>query len=86
MFAKLEVLELTITSTDISVAQWLGLTPPQVVKDTLNLPDEVIANLPKYKNYIVPGNTNLSTTNFTGEGPAGTTYAGTGPIQPKPRN
>ena len=83
MFAKFEILELTITAIDISVAQWLGLTPPQVVKDTLNLPDEVIANLPKYKNYIVPGNTNLSTTNFTGEGPVGTTYTGTGPIQPQ---
>ena len=56
------------------------------MKDTLNLPDDVIANLPKYKNYILPGNTNLSTTNFTGEGPVGTTYAGTGPIPPKPRS
>ena len=51
--------------TDISMAQWLGLTPPQVVKDTLMLPDSVIANLPKYKQYIVEGNTNLTTTNFT---------------------
>ena len=67
-------------SLDISVAQWLGLTPPQVVKDTLSLPDEVVANLPKYKNYIVPGNTNLTTTNFTGEGPVGTNYTGNGPI------
>ena len=54
---------------DVSVNQWLGLTPPQVVKDTLNLPDEVIANLPKYKEYILPGNKDLLTTNFTGEGP-----------------
>ena len=54
---------------DVSVAQWLGLTPPQVVKDTLNLPDEVIANLPKYKEYILPGNKDLLATNFTGEGP-----------------
>lgn len=54
--------------TDISVAQWLGLTPPQVVKDTLHLPDDVIANLPKYKQYIVEGNTNLTTTNFTVDG------------------
>lgn len=51
------------------MAQWLGLTPPQWVKDTLHLPDAVIANLPKYKNYIVPGNKNLRMTNFTGEGP-----------------
>jgi hypothetical protein len=47
------------------MAQWLGLTPPQVVKDTLQLPDEVIANLPKYKPYIIEGNTNLTTTNYT---------------------
>ena len=53
---------------DISVAQWLGLTPPQVVKDTLKLPDEVITNLPKYKPYILPGNKDLRTTNFTSEG------------------
>jgi len=33
--------------TDISVNQWLGLTPGAVVKDHLSLPDEVIANLPK---------------------------------------
>ena len=66
--------ELTVfpSNIDISVAQWLGLTPPQVVKDTLHLPDAVVDKLPKYKNYIVPGNTNLLTTNFTGEGPAGT--------------
>jgi len=51
--------------TDLSMGQWLALTPPQVVKDTLKLPDSVIANLPKYKSYIVPGNTNLTTTNFT---------------------
>jgi hypothetical protein len=35
--------------TDISMAQWLGLILPQIVKDTLQLPDNVIANLPKYK-------------------------------------
>ena len=51
--------------TDISVAQWLGLTPPQVVEDHLSLPKDVIAKLPKTKNYIVPGNRNLLTTNFT---------------------
>ncbi|KAL9595412.1 MAG: hypothetical protein Q9219_006455 [cf. Caloplaca sp. 3 TL-2023] len=50
--------------TDISVAQWLGSTPPQVVKDTLHLPDELVARLPKYKNYIVPGHTNLTDPNY----------------------
>lgn len=46
--------------TDISVAQWLALTPAQVVKDTLGLPDSVLNNLPKEKTYIKTGNTNLT--------------------------
>ncbi|KAL8782764.1 MAG: hypothetical protein Q9195_009575 [Heterodermia aff. obscurata] len=50
---------------DISVSQWLGLTPRQVVKDTLNLPDEVLDNLPKYKPYLISGPTNLTDTNYT---------------------
>ncbi len=60
----LEVLQQSVYS-DISVAQWLGLTPPQVVKDHLQLPDEVVNNLPKYKQYIVPGDANMTQTNFT---------------------
>ncbi|KAL8715425.1 MAG: hypothetical protein Q9220_000759 [cf. Caloplaca sp. 1 TL-2023] len=55
--------------TDISVSQWLGLTPPQVVKDTLHLPDDLVDRLPKYKSYIVPGHTNLTDTNYTSEEP-----------------
>jgi len=51
--------------TDISVGQWLGLTAPQIVNDTLHLPADVLAKLPKVKQYLVPGNANLSTTNFT---------------------
>lgn len=51
--------------SDMSAAQWLGLTLPQVVKDTLNLPQSFIDTLPKTKRYIVPGNTNMTTTNFT---------------------
>lgn len=50
---------------DISVGQWLGLTSQQIVGDTLHLPQSVLDNLPKYKQYIVPGNPNISTTNFT---------------------
>jgi hypothetical protein len=46
--------------TDISVAQWLALTPTQVVVDTLHLPLSVIQNLPKEKTYLKPGNTNLT--------------------------
>lgn len=53
--------------TDISVAQWLGLTPARVVRDTLKLPNETINRLPHYKPYILPGNVNLTTTNFTSE-------------------
>lgn len=46
--------------TDISVAQWLALTPRQVVKDTLHLPDSVLDALPQQKTYLKPGNTNLT--------------------------
>lgn len=46
--------------TDISVSQWLGLTPRQIVKDHLGLPDAVIDSLPKVKPIIVPGNRNLT--------------------------
>lgn len=46
--------------TDISVAQWLALTPKQVVKDHLNLDDAVIDALPKEKPIILTGNTNLT--------------------------
>lgn len=46
--------------TDISVAQWLALTPHQIVRDTLGLPDATIQGLPKEKTYIKPGNTNLT--------------------------
>lgn len=62
----LEVLQAD-TYNDISVNQWLGLTPKQVVKDHFpKLPDSVINNLPKTKPYLVPGNPNMTTTNFTG--------------------
>jgi len=40
---------------DISLGQWLGLTPPQIVKDTLNLSDATVAKLKKEKQYIVAG-------------------------------
>lgn len=65
-FVYLEML-LAPRFTDISVGQWLALVPPYVVKDTLHLPDSVIANLPKTKPFLLPGNPNLLTTNFTGE-------------------
>ncbi len=46
--------------TDISVAQWLALTPTQIVKDSLGLPDAAIAGLPKEKGFIKVGNTNMT--------------------------
>lgn len=69
-------LELTNASADVSVAQWLGLTSPQVVEGTLNLPDDVIANLSKYKNYILPGKTNLSNYEFHRRGACGDDLCG----------
>lgn len=62
----LEIL-LAETYNDISVNQWLGLTPRQVVKDHLHLPDPVLDNLPKTKPYIVPGHLNLTDTDYTGD-------------------
>lgn len=54
--------------TDISVNQWLGLTPKQTVRDHIKLPDSVINNLPKVKSYLLPGmGYNNTRTNFTGE-------------------
>lgn len=61
----LEVLQAPQYS-DISVNQWLGLTPKQIVKDHLNVDDAFVDTLPKVKPFIVPGNPNLTTTNFTG--------------------
>ncbi|KAB5531385.1 RmlC-like cupin domain-containing protein [Coniochaeta sp. 2T2.1] len=58
--------------TDISVAQWLALSPRQMVKDTLHLPDEVIDRLPRSKEYVIAGNTNL--TALAGAGKARTAY------------
>lgn len=60
----LEVLQ-TTKFTDMSLHQWLALTPKQIVQDTLSLSDEVIARLSRTKPLIMPGNTNLTTTNFT---------------------
>lgn len=40
---------------DISIGQWLALTPPQIVKDTLNLTNETVSAFKKDKQYIVQG-------------------------------
>jgi hypothetical protein len=59
-----EVLQAPVYN-DISVAQWLGLTPKQVVKDHLGFSDETLERLPQVKPYILPGDPDLSKTNFT---------------------
>jgi oxalate decarboxylase/phosphoglucose isomerase-like protein (cupin superfamily) len=46
--------------TDISLSQWLALTPRQIVKDTLNLTDATLDNLPKDKTLLKPGNMNMT--------------------------
>lgn len=46
--------------TDISLSQWLALTPRQIIKDTLNLTDEVIDAQPREKSLIKPGNKNMT--------------------------
>jgi oxalate decarboxylase/phosphoglucose isomerase-like protein (cupin superfamily) len=63
----LEILQAPVYN-DISVAQWLGLTPKQIVKDHLGFSEATLDRLPKFKPYILPGNKNLLTTNFTSEG------------------
>lgn len=61
----LEVLQAS-RYADISVNQWLGITPKQVVKDHLKVDDAFLATLPKVKPFIVQGDKNLLETNFTG--------------------
>lgn len=60
----MEVLQ-ALRYADVSAAQWLALTPAQVVKETLNVDQAFIDKLPKTKRYVVPGNEDLTTTNFT---------------------
>jgi hypothetical protein len=48
-------LGLTDLDIDISVGQWVGLTPPQIVADTLNLTNATVAAFKKEKQYIVQG-------------------------------
>lgn len=62
----LEVLSAGVYN-DISVAQWLGLTPKQIVKDHLGFSEDTLDRLPHIKPYILPGDTNLLQTNFEEE-------------------
>jgi len=38
---------------DVSLAQWMGATPPELIKAHLNLDDDVIAGLPRTKPLVV---------------------------------
>jgi oxalate decarboxylase family bicupin protein len=53
--------------TDVSVAQWLALTPKQVIKDHLGLSDEVIDAIPKEKTLIKTGPINMTQVVETGK-------------------
>ena len=61
------VLEILQSSrfTDVSLSQWIRLTPSQIFKDTLNLSDDVILSQPVNKTFIKPGSRNLTQTDFT---------------------
>jgi len=41
--------------TDISLGQWMALTAPQIIQDTINVNDTFLENLSKEKPYVVPG-------------------------------
>lgn len=46
--------------TDVSAAQWLALTPKQIVQDHLHMPGSVWDNLPKEKTFLKVGDKNMT--------------------------
>lgn len=60
----LEVLQADHFS-DISLGQWVGLTPPQILMDTLNLTQDTVSKFKKEKQYIVAGDVPASVKNQT---------------------
>lgn len=62
----LEILQSPVFS-DVSVAQWLGLTPKQIVGDHLGFSEDTLNRLPQVKPYILPGSTNKTETDFREE-------------------
>lgn len=50
----LEVLQ-TDKFTDVSLGQWIGSTPKQIVSDTLSLPESALSKLKTEKQYVVAG-------------------------------
>lgn len=45
-----------LTAVDISLGQWIGSTPRQIVADTLNLSEDTLDKLKSEKQYVVSGN------------------------------
>ena len=45
-----------LTVVDISLGQWIGSTPRQIVADTLNLNEDTLDKLKSEKQYVVSGN------------------------------
>ena len=45
-----------LTVVDISLGQWIGSTPRQIVADTLNLSEDTLDKLKSEKQYVVSGN------------------------------
>ena len=45
-----------LTVVDISLGQWIGSTPRQIVADTLNLSEDTLNKLKSEKQYVVSGN------------------------------
>ncbi|RMZ74507.1 oxalate decarboxylase [Pyrenophora seminiperda CCB06] len=60
----LEILQSSQYS-DISVNQWLGITPKQIVKDHMNVDDKFLDTLTKDHKFVVQGNPDMQTTDFT---------------------
>lgn len=46
--------------TDISLGQWIGSTPKQIVADTLKLPESALSKLKTEKQFVVPGGNQTS--------------------------
>lgn len=44
-----------LTDLDISLGQWIGSTPKQIVADTLKLPESALSKLKTEKQFVVAG-------------------------------
>jgi hypothetical protein len=51
----MEGLRANHVNVDIALGQWLALTPPQILMDTLHLSADTISKLNKEKQYVVAG-------------------------------